>query len=110
MITRRRLLFGAAAAAAGATASVVLASNNPFAGLPEAEAAVDERFRYRGRTVVLSLQGSMVHTNINGKTGLHAERFQGEYVTHLLPFATFKSPRKLVEAVIDAEIDGLLII
>jgi hypothetical protein len=110
MISRRRLLIGAAAAAAGATAGVVLTINNPFADLPEAAAAVDERFRYRGRNVVLSPRGNMVHTNINGRTGVHAERFQGEYLTHLLPFGTFRSPRKMAEAVIDAEADGLLII
>jgi hypothetical protein len=110
MISRRRLLIGAATAAAGATAGVVLTVNNPFTDLPEAAAAADEKFKYRGRDVVLSPHGNMVHARVNGKGGLHGERFQGEYLTHLLPFGTFKSPRKMAEAVIDAEADGLLII
>src|SRR5215217_1601784 len=110
MISRRRFLIGAAAAAAGAAAGVVLTVNNPLEDIPAASAAEEERFTYRGRQVVITPSGVMVHITVNGAHEVHVERFNNEYLTHLLPFGSFRTPRRLAEAVIDAEDAGLLII
>ena len=110
MISRRHLLMGAGTAVAGVAAGVVLTVNNPFESLPSASAAADERFTYRGRDVTITPHGNMASVRINGKREVHAERFQNEYLCHLLPFTTFRSPRKLGEAVIEAEDAGLLVV
>ena len=110
MIDRRRFLIGAAVAATGTAAGVVLATDNPFTGIPSAEAADGERFSYRGRRVAILPVGALLHAVVNDTREVHVERDRSEYMTHLLPFGTFKRPRQLVEAVIDAEDDGLLII
>ena len=111
MIDRRRFLIGAAVAATGTAAGVVLATDNPFTGMPTAEAADGERFTHRGRRVAILPMGAVLHATVNEVREVHVERAGGnEYLTHLLPFGTFKRPRQLVEAVIDAEDDGLLII
>jgi hypothetical protein len=110
MIDRRRFLIGSAVAAAGAAAGVVLATGNPFTGIPPAAADETERFTYHGRRVVILPMAAMLHATVNEVREVHLERAGTEYITHLLPFGTFKQPRKLLEAVIDAEDDGLLII
>ena len=109
MIDRRRFLIGAGAAVAGAAAGVVLAAA-PFGELPSATAAQEERFTHRGRAVVIISDETMVHITVNGTRVIHVEKAGREFLTHLLPFGTFRTPRKLAEAVIDAEDDGLLVI
>jgi hypothetical protein len=110
MIDRRRFLIGAAVAAAGAAAGVVLATGNPFADLPSAAAAEGEEFTYRGRKVVILPMGAMLHAVVNDVRNVDLHRDRNEFLTHLLPFGSFRTPRRLVESVIDAEDDGLLII
>jgi hypothetical protein len=110
MIDRRRFLIGTAVAAVGGAAGVVLTTGNPFTGLPPAAADEPERFVYHGRRVVITPMGAMVHATVNEVREVHLERAGNEYMTHLLPFGTFKQSRKLLESVIDAEDGGLLII
>ena len=110
MVSRRRFLLGASAVAAGAAASVVVAGQDTPFGLPEAQAAPEERFRYKSRDVVITPSGNVIHITINGRHGVHVDREGSDFLTHLLPFTAFKSPRKLAEAAIDAEDEQLLII
>jgi hypothetical protein len=109
MITRRGFLIGASAAAAGLAGGVVLTGRAPFEPQPAA-AAADEKFKYHGRDVAVTPTGDTVHITVNGSHGIHVEREGNEFVTHLLPFSSFKTPRQLVQAVIDAEDATLLII
>src|SRR5689334_9687535 len=108
MVTRRRFLAGAAVAAAGTAAVTVTAVQNPL-DLPAASAAPGERFRYRNRDVVVTPGANSAHITVNGRHGVHVDRDGNDYLTHLLPFSAFRSPRKLAEATIDAEDAGLLI-
>jgi hypothetical protein len=110
MINRRQFLLGTAAAAAGVAGAAVLTTVDPFHDTPPAAAADGERFTHRGRLVVILPLGAMMHAMVNGNRDVHIEPFGGQFLTHLLPFDTFKRPRQLMEAVIDAEDDGLLII
>ncbi len=109
MIDRRRFLKGATAAAAGVAAGVVLTVNNPFEELPSASAAADERFQFRGRTVVITPHGNTSQIRVNARQ-FHAQREENRFHTHLQPFSEFPSARKAAEAVIEAEDAGLLII
>jgi hypothetical protein len=108
MISRRRFMIGASVAAAGAVGGVVL-TGRPFVATPAA-AAPDDRFKYRGRNVVITGTGAATHIVVNGSHGIHVQREGGEFTTHLLPFSSFRTPRELVKAVIDAEDETLLII
>jgi hypothetical protein len=108
MINRRRFMIGASVAAAGAVGGVIF-TGRPFEATPAA-AAPDDRFKYRGRNVVITAEGAMTHIVVNGSHGIHVEREGGEFFTHLLPFSSFRTPRELVRAVIDAEDGNLLII
>jgi hypothetical protein len=111
MISRRSFLFGTAAAATGAAAGVVLSVNNPFEPLPVAAAAPgDERFTYRGRSVVVSLTPAAAHITVDGTADVHADRVANQFVTHVLPFQSFPAPRKLAQAVIDASADQLVVL
>src|SRR4051812_9606437 len=110
MVSRRRFIVGASLAAATAAVGVTVVVQNPL-DLPSAQAAPGgERFRYRSRDVQVTPSGNMVHITVNGRHGVHADRQGADYLTHLLPFTAFRSPRKLAEAAIDAEDAGLLII
>jgi hypothetical protein len=90
---------------------VVHTVNNPFEELPAAASTEEEKFNYHGRKVVITNQsGVTVHVTINDTHEVHVEHFKGEYLTHLLPFGSFRTSRQLAEAVIDAEDAGLVII
>ncbi len=107
MTTRRRFLLAGSAAVVGAAVTGHIVFNE----LPRADAAPpEERFAYRGREVVITPAGNAAHATVNGRHGLHLERSGNEFITHLLPFSSFSSPRQLVQAVIDAEDAGLLVI
>jgi hypothetical protein len=105
---RRRFMMGASVAVVGT--AVAVTGTPPFGDVPSAAAAGEERFTARGRAVAIQKIGNSAHAVINGRHGVHIERMLDGYATHLLPFGTYKSPRKLVEAVIQAEDAGLLII
>ncbi|GAA4741761.1 hypothetical protein GCM10023328_23710 [Modestobacter marinus] len=105
---RRRFMMGATVAVAGT--AVAVTGTPPFDDIPEAAAAAEERFTHRGRKVVIQKVGKNAHAVVNGRHGVHLEQMNGGYATHLLPFATYKAPRKAVEAVIEAEDAGLLIV
>ncbi|MCZ2836008.1 twin-arginine translocation signal domain-containing protein [Modestobacter sp. VKM Ac-2985] len=105
---RRQFMVGASVAAVGT--AVAVTGIPPFDDMPTAAAAGEERFSARGRAVVIQKVGKSAHAVINGRHGVHLERMLDGYATHLLPFGTYKSPRKLIEAVIQAEDAGLLII
>src|SRR5215218_2966956 len=109
MIDRRRFMIGASVATAGVAAGLVATGHNPFE-IPSASAAPDERFTYRGRTVVITPLGRSAHITVDGRHGIHVEREGSEFLTHLLPFSSFRTARLLAQAVIDAAFDGLLII
>ncbi len=108
MISRRRFMMGASVAAAGAVGGVIF-TGRPFEATPAA-ASPDDRFKYRGRNVAITAEGAMTHVVVNGSHGIHVQREGGEFLTHLLPFSSFRTPRELVRAVIDAEDGNLLII
>jgi hypothetical protein len=108
MISRRRFMIGASVAAAGAVGGVIF-TGRPFEA-PTAAAAPDERFKYRGRNVVITPKGATPHIVVNGTHGIHVEREGNLFFTHLLPFSSFRTARELVMAVIDAEDGNLLII
>jgi hypothetical protein len=105
---RRRFMMGASVAVVGTAAAVT--GTLPFDDMPAAAAAGEERFTFRGRAVVVQKLGSSAHAVINGRHGVHLERMLDGFATHLLPFGTYRSPRKLIEDVIQAEDAGLLII
>ncbi len=111
MISRRRFMMGASVAAAGAVGGVIF-TGRPFEATPAAASPNDpnDRFKYRGRNVVITAEGAMTHVVVNGTHGIHVQREGGEFLTHLLPFSSFRTPRDLVRAVIDAEDGNLLII
>jgi hypothetical protein len=107
-LDRRRFLIGSSVVIAGAAAAGVT-----IGVLPNTEsAAADEvqRFSYRGRQVVATVSDTSAHVTVNGRHGIHVERIGDQYFTHLLPFGSFRSPRELVQAVIQAEDAHLLII
>jgi len=110
MIDRRRFLMGASMAAAGAAAGVVLTVQNPFEQVPAAAAAGDDRFKYKQLDVVITPTGRSVHITVNGRHGVHVDRDGNDYISHLLPFTSYRTPRQLAQASIDAEDAGLLIL
>lgn len=109
MIDRRRFMTGAALAGAGVAGAVVLTGHSPFE-LPSAQAAGNEKFKYRGRNVEITQLPNSAHVLVDGRFGVHLEHEGPAFLTHLLPFSTFPGARQAAQALIDGAADTLFIL
>jgi hypothetical protein len=109
VINRRRFLSGAALAGAGVAGAVVLTGHSPLE-LPSAQAAGNDKFNYRGRSVEITPLPNSAHVLVDGRHGVHLEREGNSYQTHLLPFSSFTGPKQAAQALIDGAAETLFIL